>query len=75
MTAEITTPALFGLRGKVAILTGGNGGIGLGMARGLAAVGADIAVIGRSETKSGRRSRRAHPGRLPGHLLPCRRHR
>jgi 2-deoxy-D-gluconate 3-dehydrogenase len=52
MTAEITTPALFGLRGKVAILTGGNGGIGLGMARGLAAVGADIAVIGRSEAKS-----------------------
>jgi 2-dehydro-3-deoxy-D-gluconate 5-dehydrogenase len=52
MTAEITTPALFDLRGKVAILTGGNGGIGLGMARGLAAVGADIAVIGRSEAKS-----------------------
>jgi len=53
MTAEITTPALFGLRGKVAILTGGNGGIGLGMARGLAAVGADIAVIGRSDPVRG----------------------
>ena len=31
---------LFDLKGKVAIVTGGNGGIGLGMARGLAAAGA-----------------------------------
>ena len=43
---------LFDLSGKVAIVTGGNGGIGLGMARGLADVGADIAVVGRNETKS-----------------------
>ena len=42
----------FDLRGKVAIVTGGNGGIGLGMARGLADAGADIAVVGRNETKS-----------------------
>ncbi|CAL77332.1 putative 2-deoxy-D-gluconate 3-dehydrogenase (2-keto-3-deoxygluconate oxidoreductase) [Bradyrhizobium sp. ORS 278] len=42
----------FDLRGKVAIVTGGNGGIGLGMARGLADAGADIAVIGRNEAKS-----------------------
>jgi 2-deoxy-D-gluconate 3-dehydrogenase len=42
----------FDLGGKVAIITGGNGGIGLGMARGLADAGADIAVIGRNETKS-----------------------
>ena len=45
-------PGLFDLRGKVAIVTGGNGGIGLGMARGLAEAGADIAIIGRNETKS-----------------------
>jgi 2-dehydro-3-deoxy-D-gluconate 5-dehydrogenase len=31
--------ALFDLSGKVAIVTGGNGGIGLGMARGLADAG------------------------------------
>jgi 2-deoxy-D-gluconate 3-dehydrogenase len=43
---------LFDLKGKVAIVTGGNGGIGLGMARGLAEAGADIAVVGRNEEKS-----------------------
>ena len=42
----------FNLKGKVAIVTGGNGGIGLGMARGLADAGADIAVVGRNEEKS-----------------------
>ena len=43
---------LFDLSGRVAIVTGGNGGIGLGMARGLAEAGAAIAVVGRNETKS-----------------------
>ena len=43
---------LFDLRGKVALVTGGNGGIGLGMARGLAEAGADIAIVGRNEAKS-----------------------
>jgi 2-deoxy-D-gluconate 3-dehydrogenase len=43
---------LFDLGGKVAIVTGGNGGIGLGMARGLADAGADIAIVGRDEAKS-----------------------
>jgi 2-deoxy-D-gluconate 3-dehydrogenase len=43
---------MFDLTGKVAIVTGGNGGIGLGMARGLAAAGAAIAVVARNETKS-----------------------
>jgi 2-deoxy-D-gluconate 3-dehydrogenase len=43
---------VFDLSGKVAIVTGGNGGIGLGMARGLADAGAAIAVVARNETKS-----------------------
>lgn len=46
------TTKLFDLSGKVAIVTGGNGGIGLGMARGMADAGADIAVVGRNEAKS-----------------------
>jgi 2-dehydro-3-deoxy-D-gluconate 5-dehydrogenase len=46
------TAGLFDLGGKVAIVTGGNGGIGLGMARGLADAGADIAIVARNEAKS-----------------------
>ena len=43
---------MFDLRGKVAIVTGGNGGIGLGMARGLAAAGVQVVVAGRNREKS-----------------------
>jgi 2-deoxy-D-gluconate 3-dehydrogenase len=42
----------FDLKGRVAIVTGGNGGIGLGMARGLAAAGAKVVVAGRNKEKS-----------------------
>ncbi len=43
---------LFDLTGKVAIVTGGNGGIGLGMAGGLAQAGARVALIGRNAPKT-----------------------
>ena len=43
---------MFDLKGRVAIVTGGNGGIGLGMARGLAAAGASIVVAARNADKS-----------------------
>ena len=43
---------LFDLRGRVAIVTGGNGGIGLGMARGLAGAGANVVVAARNAEKS-----------------------
>jgi 2-dehydro-3-deoxy-D-gluconate 5-dehydrogenase len=45
---------LFDLSGKVAIVTGGNSGIGLGMAQGLAQAGATIVVAARNEEKSER---------------------
>jgi 2-dehydro-3-deoxy-D-gluconate 5-dehydrogenase len=43
--------SLFSLDGKVAVVTGGNGGIGLGIARGLARAGAGVAVVGRNADK------------------------
>lgn len=43
---------LFDLTGKVAIVTGGNGGLGLGMALGLASAGADIVVASRNQEKT-----------------------
>ena len=46
--------SLFDLTGKVALITGGNGGIGLGMAKGLSAAGAAILVIGRNADKNAR---------------------
>ena len=42
----------FDLSGRVAIVTGGNGGIGLGIAHGLARAGAAVAVVGRDAAKS-----------------------
>jgi NAD(P)-dependent dehydrogenase (short-subunit alcohol dehydrogenase family) len=43
---------MFDLTGHVALVTGGNSGIGLGFARGLAKAGADIALWGRDEAKN-----------------------
>lgn len=51
MTSSSHT-SLFDLKGKVAVITGGNGGIGLGCARGLAKAGASIAIWARNEEKS-----------------------
>ena len=68
----------FDLTGKVALVTGGNGGIGLGMAKGLADAGASVMVAGRDAGQeptrgrsAGRERRCDHGGhgrreRLPG---------
>ncbi len=46
------TKGLFDLAGRVALVTGGNGGIGLGMAEGLAGAGAAVLVVGRNAAKN-----------------------
>lgn len=43
--------SLFSLAGKTALVTGGNSGIGLGIAKGLVKAGARVAISGRSEAK------------------------
>ena len=43
---------LFDLRGKAAIVTGGNGGLGRGMALGLAEAGANLAIAARDQAKT-----------------------
>ena len=48
----MASPKLFDLTGKVAVVTGGNGGIGLGIAMGLAGAGANIVIAARSVEKT-----------------------
>ena len=56
----------FNLTGKVALVTGGNGGIGLGMADSLARAGADVCIWGRNEKKNeaAREKLASHGGRV-----------
>jgi 2-dehydro-3-deoxy-D-gluconate 5-dehydrogenase len=56
---------MFDLTGKVALVTGGNGGIGLGMATGLAQAGATLVLAGRNAQKS---AQAAASLRVAGHL-------
>ncbi len=45
---------MFSLTGRTAIVTGGNGGIGLGIAKGLARAGASVAIAARDRSKTDR---------------------
>jgi NAD(P)-dependent dehydrogenase (short-subunit alcohol dehydrogenase family) len=48
----VTSQPLLDLRGRVFVVTGGNGGIGLGMAEGIVMAGGAIAIWGRNEAKN-----------------------
>jgi 3-oxoacyl-[acyl-carrier protein] reductase len=50
--ARSGSDGLFSLAGRVALVTGGNGGLGLAIARGLRAAGATVAVTGRDRAKN-----------------------
>src|SRR3954470_5956991 len=57
---------LFDLTGKAALVTGGNGGIGLGMAEGLAQAGAKVAIWGQNPEKNAKAEAtlKAHGGEV-----------
>jgi hypothetical protein len=51
-TALETLMGIFDLTGRVAVITGGNGGIGLGIAQALAAAGCNVSIWGRNAEKN-----------------------
>ena len=62
--------SIFDLTGRVAVITGGNGGIGLGIAQALAAAGCNVSIWGRNADKN--KSARGNHGRLlPARSIPA----
>jgi len=63
----------FDLTGKVALVTGGNGGIGLGMAEAMAAAGADIVIWGSNpeKTQAAEGKLLAHGVRVKAQIIDC----
>jgi len=51
---KASTKDIFSLSGKVTVVTGGNGGLGLGFARGIAKKGGDVEIWARSKEKNAR---------------------
>ncbi len=62
---------LFDLSGKVALITGGNGGIGLGFAMGIARQGGDVCIWGRNEDKNRQAVEQLRPFGTHVHAITC----
>jgi NAD(P)-dependent dehydrogenase (short-subunit alcohol dehydrogenase family) len=54
MFSQLSPASLFSLEGKVALVTGGAGGIASGLARGFAAAGAKLVLADRDQKVTGR---------------------
>jgi NAD(P)-dependent dehydrogenase (short-subunit alcohol dehydrogenase family) len=61
----------FDLTGKVVLVTGGNSGIGLGMAEGLARAGADVCIWGRNAARNDEARRRIAEHGARAHAIAC----
>lgn len=62
---------MFDLTDRIALVTGGNGGIGLGMARGLGQAGATVVIVGRNAEKSAAALRELQALGVRAESLPC----
>ena len=63
--------AVFDLSDRIALVTGGNGGIGLGMARALGQAGATVIIVGRNPEKSAAALRELQSLGLRAESLAC----
>jgi 2-deoxy-D-gluconate 3-dehydrogenase len=62
---------LFDLSGRGALVTGGNGGIGLGIAKGLAGAGAKVAIAGRKAEKNDAAKAELEALGAEAHVIVC----
>jgi 2-deoxy-D-gluconate 3-dehydrogenase len=62
---------MFDLTDRIALVTGGNGGIGLGMARGLGQAGATVIIVGRNAEKSAAALQELQSLGVSAEALPC----
>jgi len=62
---------MFDLSDRIALVTGGNGGIGLGMAKGLGQAGATVVIVGRNAEKSAAALRELQALGARAESLPC----
>src|SRR5215469_11598510 len=66
MAADSLASSLFDLKGRVAIVTGASSGLGEGLARGLAAAGARVAVVARRQDRLAKLAEE-----IDGHAVGC----